>query len=60
MEKEYIGLSLKEAIKKAHSEGFIPRIMKQDEITYFGTQDLRFDRLNFEIEKSKITKCYVG
>lgn len=60
MEKDYIGLSKKEAFEKAKSEGFIFRVMKEDGVSFFGTAEFRMDRLNFEVEKGKITDCYIG
>jgi len=60
MEKDYIGLTVKEAAERAKDEGFTFRVVKKDGINFLGTCDLRFDRLNFEIENNKITKCYIG
>ena len=60
MEQKYIGLKLKEGIEKAKNEGFTFRLMREDDQRFFGTMDLRLDRLNFETDNGKITKCYVG
>lgn len=60
MEKDYIGLTVKEAAERAKSEEFIFRVVKQDGIIFVVTCDLRLNRLNFEIENNKITNCYIG
>jgi len=60
MEKNYIGLTIKEAVERAKSEEFIFRVVKQDGIIFVVTCDLRLNRLNFEIENNKITNCYIG
>jgi hypothetical protein len=60
MEKDYIGLLKKEAFLKAKNEGFIFRVMKEDDISFFGTTDFKLNRLNFEIKKDKIVDCYIG
>jgi hypothetical protein len=54
-----IGLTLEEAIEKIAGK-WKTRIRREDGQSFMHTNDARYDRLNFEIDEGKITKCYIG
>jgi hypothetical protein len=55
-----IGKSLKEGIELVKSNGFSVRVTREDDERFFVTQDLRFDRINLEIDNEKITSARIG
>ena len=55
-----IGKSLKEGIELVKSNGFSVRVTREDDERFFVTQDLRFDRINLEIDNEKITSAKIG
>lgn len=52
--------SYEEASDICRENKFELRIMKKDDVDYFGTCDLRFDRINIHIKNGIITNCYTG
>lgn len=55
-----IGKSLKDGIELVKSNGFSVRVTREDDERFFVTQDLRFDRINLEIDNGKITSARIG
>lgn len=55
-----IGISKENGISKCSENGFIFRISKENGISYFLTQDLRFDRVNVVIDSDVIISAEVG
>ena len=58
--KDYIGLTLDDAIKLAKKNDLEFRIVKKDNIDYIITCDLHLDRLNFTIKNDIIIWCNLG
>jgi hypothetical protein len=56
----YVGLTKKEAIAKAESENRQWRVLREDDETFMATQDYVRTRINFEIDKGKVTKATYG
>ena len=56
--KSLVGLTFEEAIDKCESINY--RITREDDNNYFVTMDLRFDRINFEIDDNVVTKASIG
>jgi hypothetical protein len=54
--EEYINMKIEDAILIADDY----RIVKKDGVSFATTCDLRSDRLNFEIKKGIVVKCYLG
>lgn len=48
------------AIKLCKESKLIPRIMREDKTTFFGTQELNFERVNLEIDNGIVTNAYLG
>ena len=55
-----IGKSLEEGIELIKSNGFSTRVTREDDERFFATMDLRFDRINIEIDNEKITSARIG
>ncbi len=60
MEKEFIGLTKKQALEKAKNQKMVPRIIHENGYDFLQTQEFRLDRLNFKIQKDIVTECYIG
>jgi len=56
----YLGLSSSEAIAKATQAGLRSRVVKIDGKSRLVTKDYRPNRLNFTIEKGKVTRVTKG
>lgn len=55
-----IGKSLKQAEELAGFNGFSIRVTREDSTNYMITMDLRFDRINLELDEGVVTKCSIG
>jgi hypothetical protein len=55
-----IGMDEESGSKLCRERGYKVRITREDSNTYVITMDLRFDRINLEIDKGLITKCDIG
>ena len=60
LEESYVGLTIKEAQDKATQAGLRHRIIEEDGKSYIITEDFIADRLNFIINKGKITGIELG
>ena len=60
LEDSYIGLTVKEAQDKAIQAGLRHRIIEEDGKAYIITADFIIGRLNFIINKGKITGIELG
>lgn len=47
-------------IKLCKESKLIPRVVREDKTTFFGTQDLNFERVNLEIDNGIVTNAYLG
>jgi len=59
-EKEWIGLTLEEGIKKAESIGYIYRIVERDGKHMMLDMDVKSNRVNFRVINEYITAVYTG
>ena len=55
--KSLIGKTKEEGSELCKNAGYDVRIVRVDSIRYIITMDLRFDRVNFELDNNLITKC---
>ena len=55
-----IGKSLNEANQLAGFNGFAIRVTREDSTNYTVTMDLRFDRINLQIDNGVVTSCNIG
>lgn len=55
-----IGKTLDQAKELAGFSGFSVRVTRVDEERYFVTMDLRFDRINLELENGIIVNSNIG
>jgi hypothetical protein len=55
-----IGKSLEEGIELTKSNGFSVRVTREDNENFFVTMDLRFNRINFQIDNGKISNASIG
>jgi hypothetical protein len=55
-----IGKSLEQAKELAGFNGFAIRVTREDSTIYMVTMDLRFDRIDVQIDSGIVTKCNVG
>jgi len=55
-----IGKSLNEANQLAGFNGFAIRVTREDSTNYMVTMDLRFDRINLQIDNGVVTSCNIG
>jgi hypothetical protein len=55
-----IGKTEELAKSLANSSGYALRVTRRDSEKYIGTMDLRFDRINVEIDNGLVTKSNVG
>lgn len=58
--KSLLGIDLSKASKICLDVGYVFRVTREDENRYFVTADLRFDRVNFEIDNGIITSANIG
>lgn len=58
--KSLLGIDLNKASKICLDVGYVFRVAREDENTYFLTMDLKFDRVNFEIDNGIITSANIG
>lgn len=55
-----IGLTKEEGTKLCLDNDYKVRITREDSNNYVITMDLRFDRINLELDNGIITKCDIG
>jgi hypothetical protein len=55
-----IGKSLEEGIELTKSNGFSTRVTREDDVEFYVTMDLKFNRINLEIDNEKITSARIG
>ena len=55
-----LGLSEEEAVNRCIDNGHRVRVTRTDDRYYIITMDLRFDRVNLELDNGVITKADVG
>lgn len=55
-----IGKSLNEATQLAGFNGFAIRVSREDSTNYLDTMNLRFDRINLQIDNDIVTSCNIG
>jgi len=55
-----IGKSLNEATQLAGFNGFAIRVTREDSTNYLDTMNLRFDRINLQIDNDIVTSCNIG
>lgn len=53
--RSYLGLTKKEALARGRAMGLRTRILREDLESFPITKDLRQDRINFEIDKGRVT-----
>jgi len=58
--KSLIGKTLEEGRTICENNGYTYRIIRRDETNYITTSDLRFDRINFQLDSNIITKCSIS
>lgn len=58
--KKLIGESKECAISICKENGYKVRITKEDSISFVIPLELRFDRINLQIEKGIVVSCHVG
>lgn len=57
--KNYIGLTLEEAIEKATKDNLRWRVVKENGERFFITQELATNRINFDVEDNIITNAEI-
>jgi hypothetical protein len=55
-----IGMNKESGTELCKENDYKVRIKREDSNNYAITMDLRFDRINLEIDKGLITKCDIG
>ena len=55
-----IGMDKESGSELCREKDYKVRISREDSNNYAITMDLRFDRINLEIDKGLITKCDIG
>jgi hypothetical protein len=55
-----IGMNKESGTELCKENDYKVRIKREDSNNYVITMDLRFDRINLEIDKGLITKCDIG
>lgn len=58
--KSFISMSLEEAKELASFNGYEIRVTREDDTPYAATMDLRFDRVNIELQNQKVKKANIG
>ena len=59
-ESEWVGLSIKEAIEKAETDGFTHRIVEENGQSKMVTMDLKANRINFRLSNDRVIAAYGG
>jgi len=59
-EREWIGLSLSEAIDKAKNTDYIYRIVEEDGQSFMLPYDVKSNRVNLRLRGGKIVGVYTG
>ena len=59
-EREWIGLSLAEAIEKAKSIEYIHRIVEEDGRSFMVPYDVKSNRVNLRLNDGKVVGVYTG
>lgn len=58
--KKLLGMCRDQAAKKIKDDGFVCRIVQEDEESYIITDDLRQDRVNLTISNNKVIEAHRG
>jgi putative hemolysin len=58
--EKLIGMNLSDARLFCEQKGYTTRVMREDDMNFFGTCDLRADRVNLELDNGVVTKKDVG
>lgn len=58
--KSLIGMGKDDGFELCEENDYKFRITREDSNNYIITNDLRFDRINIEIDNGLITKCDIG
>ena len=58
--KLVLGKNLENSQKLCKENGYICRITREDLHNNVGTCDLRFDRVNIEVDEGAVTNSYIG
>lgn len=55
-----IGMTKEDGSKLCDKNGYMIRIMREDDNDYIGTQEFRPNRINLKIDNGLITESYIG
>lgn len=58
--KDLIGMTKESGSRLCRENDYEVRITREDSINYVITMDMKFNRINLEIEEGLIAKCDVG
>lgn len=56
----FIGMDREICVSICLEKNYKVRVTREDSTNYIVTCDLRFDRVNLEIDNGKVTKCGLG
>lgn len=59
-EKEWIGLTIAEAINKAKSIDYIHRIVEEDGTPIIHPYDVKSNRINLRLRENRVIAAYTG
>lgn len=59
-QREYVGLTIKEAYDYAENGGFTCRITEIDGVAHMVTMDYKTNRLNFRVKNDIVIEVYGG
>ena len=55
-----VGKTKEEAANLCRANGYFPRVVREDGVGFMITMDLRFDRINLDIDKGLVTRASIG
>jgi len=58
--RDYEGLTLEQALKKAIANGLTPRVVEENGKAFMLTMELKFNRINFRVLDDRIIEAYAG
>lgn len=58
--RDYEGLTLEQALKKAIANGLTPRVVEENGKSFMLTMDLKTNRVNFRVANDRIIEAYAG
>ncbi len=59
-EKEWLGLELIDAIKRAEKIGYTYRVVEENGVSFMLTQDFKSNRVNLRLSDRKVIGLYTG